>query len=408
MGDVAAAPCAVAAATAAATAAQEETLTNLPLESVDLPVDMLCCVCLTPSLDNVMCCANGHNACRTCADKLRNGRCPQSCGPLHKTGNGWMSNGPLNSLMRETQLLCPFSKDGCPAKYKICNIKSHMLVCGFRTVKCPCAFTDGDGDTVNPVDQNGCDWTGLESKLSQHLVDVDHGRFAFRMMLTHHTQLTRLHERFDALHARLTSASTAQQNCAVRVEQVDDKLVGIQEVLETIKDHTDKKDGSSARSVRRHKTMSEEILKLKRERTSKDSARDLATQAMKDAHTEAYRELGAELETVGDDLLSSQRERSALEDDNEELRRDLSALEDERDENCEIAAAQFRTLRKQRDDAVQLQEDLRNSRQRKVARVESLNLSLEHSAMVTHEMHTVLSRMLPSATSGKCPCHKCV
>ena len=386
----------------AATAAQEEILTNLPLESVDLPVDMLCCVCLTPSLDNVMCCANGHNACRTCADKLRNGRCPQSCGPLHKTGNGWMSNGPLNSLIRETHLLCPFSKDGCPAKSKIRDIKSHMLVCGFRTVKCPCAFTDedededGDTDTDNPVDQNGCDWTGLESKLSQHLVDVDHGRFAFRMMLTHHTQLTRLRERFD-------DAPSAMSVLAL----VNDKLVDIEAVLETIKDHTDKKDGSSARSVRRHKTMSLEILKLKRESADKDRARDRALEA----NHELRRDLSAlevERDENRDDLLGGQRERSALEDDNEELRRDLSALQVERDENREIAAAQFRTLRKERDDAVQLQEDLRNSRQRKVARVESLNLSLEHSAKVTHEMHTALSTWSPLGAEGPCPCHKCV
>ena len=122
-----AAPDAAAAEAEAAEAREHsELLADLPLASFDgLPEDMLCCVCQQPSLDNIACCASGHNACRDCADRLTNGRCPQNCGPLVKPSGNWMRNVPLNSLVRETQLKC--GHEACDQKLKLCEIKGHMI-----------------------------------------------------------------------------------------------------------------------------------------------------------------------------------------------------------------------------------------------------------------------------------------
>ena len=239
MGDVAE----DADARAAEAREHSELLGDLPLASFDgLPEDMLCCVCQQPNLDNVACCASGHNACRECADKLTNGRCPQNCGPLVKPGGSWMRNVPLNSLVRETQLKC--GHEGCVVKLKLREMKEHMRLCEYRPVTCPCAGL---------ADGLGCDWKGPACALTAHLRETDHGKYAVSLALAHQKQVATLHTRFDEINRRFTTLVDRGDAYRARENARASLLTDIKATLAIVKDHTDKKDGSSVRNQQRHR-----------------------------------------------------------------------------------------------------------------------------------------------------------
>ena len=186
-----------------AVATGAELLDALPLVSFDgLPEDMLCVVCQQPSLDNVSCCTAGHNACRPCADRLTNGRCPMSCGPLVRHNGDWLRNTPLNSYIREANLQCPHTEGGCTHKCKIRDMRAHMDECAYRTIKCPCAGNEDRREVW-------CDWTGPANKLSQHLKDVDHSAYV----------VTLLHQQRCDL----------EELAVNRVNELKDRFVGVEQ-----------------------------------------------------------------------------------------------------------------------------------------------------------------------------------
>ena len=233
-----------------------ELLGDLPLASFDgLPEDMLCCVCQQPHLDNIACCASGHNACRECANKLTNGRCPQNCGPLVKPNGSWMRNVPLNSLVRETQLKC--GHEACVVKLKLREMKEHMRICEYRPVTCPCAGL---------ADGLGCDWKGPACGLRAHLLDNDHSKYAINLALTHQQQLVTLHTRFDEINHKLQEEKRWQERHDTRYQEHRDQLAEFKAILKKVEDHTNKKDGSSQRNQQRHKQMAKQIEGFEEER----------------------------------------------------------------------------------------------------------------------------------------------
>ena len=238
-----------------------ELLADLPLDSFDgLPEDMLCCVCQQPSLDNVMCCASGHNACRTCAGMLTNRRCPQSCGPLLKPNGGdWMRNVPLNSLMRETQLKCPNVAGGCDHKLKISAMAAHVAVCEHRQVRCPCAHAR-EGAI-------GCQWNGPHCQLAAHMRAVDHSKYMVDILLKHESRFADLrceHEAaLDHVKERFAGIEKWQSEQVERDRKLNEQLAGFKRVLDLVEEHTNKRDGSSRRSIQRHNQLTSQNEKLK-------------------------------------------------------------------------------------------------------------------------------------------------
>lgn len=328
-------------------------LKDLPIDSFDgLPEDMLCCVCLQPSLDNVACCTNGHNACRTCAVQLTN-RCPQACGPLLAN---FVTNVPLNSLVRETQLKCPNVAGGCSSKVKIGDMRAHAVVCNHREVACPCAAAR-DGGVL------GCTWKGPYADLAQHMREVDHDQYIVDVLLDHSDRFSGLERErshaVDHLKSRFAGVEQWQSQQVERERRRDEQLAGFKRVLDKIEEHTNKRDGSSKRSIQRHNQLTTQNENL--EGDVADLERRLACDA-------------GEIETLHAQVDSLQQQ--------------VDIMREEPD----VALAGVQEHLERRECAMDL---------------------LVHDGVADnkrlHEMHATMVRMLPSiATARHCPCAKCV
>jgi hypothetical protein len=352
--------------------AQQELLAELPLASFDgLPEDMLCCVCQQPNLDNVACCASGHNACRECADKLTNGRCPQNCGPLVRPNGNWMRNVPLNSLVRETHLAC--GHDGCDAKIKLREIKGHMKLCEYRPVACPCAGL---------ADGLGCDWKGPACALTAHMRETDHGKYATSLALTHQRQLLTLHARFDEMDSRFSAMLERDATLRVHEQQRDQAMEELKTTLGVIKDHTNKKDGSSKRSIARHKQMATQIEGFDDERKGWDTER-------------------AELKEKAHEEAEAQRTKH---DENVAI---LAAQKLEHTQQLEAKLLELDQARKERDHARTEHENISKSRKRALDSNDQLQREQRNANRRIHEMHLIIQRVSPRETSRDCPCAAC-
>lgn len=251
-----------------------EVLADLPIDSFEgVPADMLCCVCLQPSLKNVTCCASGHNACVDCADRLTNGRCPQSCGPLLKPDGAWIRNVPLNSLLRETQLKCPNVTFGCDHKLKISDMAAHVAVCDHREVRCPCSHAREGA--------SGCQWKGPYCQLQAHIRAVDHSKYMVDILLKHELQFADLHRErnraLDHVKDRFAGVERWQSAQAERDRSLSEQLAGFKRVLDKVEEHTNKRDGSSRRSIQRHNQLTNQNENL--EADVADLTRQLACDA---------------------------------------------------------------------------------------------------------------------------------
>lgn len=356
-------------------------LDALPLVSFDgLPEDMLCVVCQQPSLDNVSCCAAGHNACRPCADRLTNGRCPMSCGPLVRHNGGWLRNTPLNSYIREANLNCPHTEGGCTHKCKIRDMRAHMDACAYRTITCPCG---GEAlGAARTVSHHVCDWSGPANQLAQHLKDVDHSGYVVNMLHQNARDIEELSvNRVNELKDRFVGVEQWQTAFAERERKRDEQLAEFKRTLDVVKDHTDKRDGSAKRSVARHKAMAQEIKSLKTE---------LATEKEKAARVE-------ELEAERDARVAR-----------------CCELEEEQHSTATIATAQKDELRGQRDQAMKQRDEAvaeaarwtQVAKRRRETNVDS-ERHYKRANKQLHELHAVLARMVPHAAARSCPCADC-
>ena len=367
-----------------AAAAESRLLDDLPLASFEgLSDDMMCCVCQQYTDKNVVCCTNGHNACESCAERLTNGRCPMSCGPLTRVNGAFVRNIPLNSYIRETNLKCPHVEQGCTAACKIRDMRGHMRVCPFRTIRCPCndAIDDEDDDAMAR-----CEWRGPANAVREHFRDVDHSGYVISMLVKQKEAIDALSQgRVDELKERLAALERAASQQAARDAATDRDIARVHDQLETINGNTKKKDGTSERSRRRHREMSTKIstqaaeaVEAKKRITELEANLKAAEEArdgsinMQDLLKKTHAE---ELEIV-----TAQRTEAVQQRDR---------MERKRREEQDQADAVMTACKRHRDDAL------------------AASLKADRANRRLHELHAVVARMAPHATSRTCPCAMC-
>lgn len=408
-----------------------ELLAELPLSASEgILEDMLCCVCQQPSLDNVSCCAQGHNACRECAEKLTNGRCPQSCGPLVKPNQVWMKNVPLNSLIRESQFKCGNTDHGCNHKCKIRDMKAHLLVCNYRLIDCPCSGGEP-----------GCEWRGPACELEEHLSAVDHGKYAVQLALMHRDQLGEIKKRSAALNTRFDGMVECFKASRERERGRDNTLQSIVSTLATIKDHTDKKDGSSVRNQQRHRQLANQVEGLKTSLAATTEERDglLNGQSSNTEELEALRDELAKVrematEAICEKAISVNSEKmlavkvdrlnrsyaECAKDLNIHVFRagkELATLVTKHETECREWAKRKNELKDERNAALNVAKRVRadgeealDNIKRKAERLAAYDDRLERANRKTHDVHvalTALSRRTLSQVPPACPCDNC-
>lgn len=120
-------------------------------------------ICYQASLDNVSLCTQGHNACRTCADKLLasafSDKCPLGCAELHMPNGEWIGNRALNEMVRVTPFKCPHAHHGCKHSAFLTDMSAHTKDCPFEEIGCKVM---------------GCEWRGPKCQQADHLQQVNH------------------------------------------------------------------------------------------------------------------------------------------------------------------------------------------------------------------------------------------
>lgn len=329
---------------------------QFPLESFEgFPEDALCVICQSPALDNVSLCLKGHNACRTCADRLNQdygAKCATCRGDIHKpnvpgTGPTWMSNTALNNLVDSFQIKCPNVKKGCTHMCKMGEMSDHMDSCEYREIACKCS---------------SCPWKGPACKWHDHMKEVDHGKYLVDMMLFTQQVCATMCEKFEKAetdHAEFKKE--VMDPFKTQLSCIGQGCNQIQESLRVIKGHTDKQDGSSARSKRRDRKNQKDV---------------------DDANAEAER---------------AQEEKRLVTTERDTLKRKVEELEAQPpppDPAPFCSVDQFQNCQTARD---------RFFRERDEARHEG------HMAQQRiHDQHAMLKKMMPQAL-GPCPCslHTC-
>lgn len=346
---------------------------TLPLACFDdVPEDFLCCVCQVPRSDNVTLCAGMHNACRECANTMRNDRasCPICNVEFMRPGGTWLANRAINSVVAEVLLSCANKEHGCTHRCRLAELDAHMAVCEHATVACPCARAGGEGQ--------GCAWRGRRSQLNAHLTEVDHSRWIVGLIEESNDRVSRATARVADLDERFTSyraaaaAAVSDGESALRSLKRDVQAVSAQCVA--ILGYVDRRDGSSARS---------------RQRDRKND-KDVAA-----ARAEAEKAKGKQTEAEGE-LEARKTELDDYSERNERLVLDKQVLEDQKLELMRRAAAHERQHAEQTAELKRAREDR-----------EGFMASSKRANTALHEQHILLSKMAPSAVPRSCPCSMC-
>jgi hypothetical protein len=210
---------------------------ELPMSAYEhLGQDALCAICYQPSQDNVSMCKQGHNACRTCADKVWNSqfadKCPIGCSELHRPGGAWVSNRALNEVIKVTPFKCPNSEGGCKHSSRLSEMKAHTDDCGYEEVACQV---------------RACKWRGPKCKWSEHMDEVDHSRsFVDMLLFTQHTIVTADKE-LKETKAELTALKQATEH---KDDAVDKRLGVLNDLLDP-KEPAARATGSLGSATRR-------------------------------------------------------------------------------------------------------------------------------------------------------------
>lgn len=191
---------------------------DLPLSSYEhLGQDALCAICYQPSVDNVSMCAEGHNACRVCADKMLHSphgtKCPIGCAKLLHIDGAWISNRALNDVIKGTPFLCPHSGAGCKHSCLLADMATHVKSCGYTPMRCKCV---------------GCNWLGPSCKWNTHMHDVDHGRYIVDMVMGTQERVdavAKSHSQWgDAVDKRLNSMYSLFENLHKTCQAIELKI----------------------------------------------------------------------------------------------------------------------------------------------------------------------------------------
>jgi len=111
-----------------------------------------CRVCTEYMRPPIILCANGHNICNTCKQKVS--KCPTCEQQFLNT-----RNVALEELATELKYPCVYRNYGCREIYKHDLIGGHQEKCQYIPQPCP----------VNKLDLGNCNWLGISSKINTHL-----------------------------------------------------------------------------------------------------------------------------------------------------------------------------------------------------------------------------------------------
>ena len=111
-----------------------------------------CPVCMEYMRPPITLCANGHNICNTCKQKLPH--CPTCRQQFLNT-----RNVALEKVATDVKYPCTYRKYGCSEIYSFDLIGGHLEKCQFIPQPCP----------VNKLEFGTCTWSGIWSSMSSHL-----------------------------------------------------------------------------------------------------------------------------------------------------------------------------------------------------------------------------------------------
>ena len=356
-------------------------LCDFPYESVEhLPDEMLCIICTNPSLDNVQLCAQGHSACRACADRTYEqygdvGRkcptCKQSW--LLSMEGKWVPNRALNSLIASAQIGCKHACHGCPFKGTLGEaLIMHHKVCEYVKVECPC---------------EGCDWKGAKCKLAAHLSEVDHAHLLVPTLARQSEQLKELKQSLLTTQAAIgfnnQERKRQHEALAEKVERNNANVNRVADQVQIVIGHVNPDSDRSERSKRRDKQTAKTVAKLEGQLKESDAIA-VAVAKQRDELQEKHGALEAELEAKRaelDGLVTDARAEGQMEAD-EIHKAQKEALQ-----------AQVAALRSEKDDHAAW---LRRARE-----------SNEAQQRAMCEQNAQLARLLPGS-APRCPCNRCV
>ena len=350
---------------------------ELPMSAYDhLGQDALCAICYQASEDNVSMCKQGHNACRTCADKVWNSRfadkCPIGCSELHRPGGAWVSNRALNEVIKVTPFKCPNSKGGCKHSSRLCNMKEHTETCGYEEVACQVV---------------ACKWRGPKCKLSEHMDEVNHSRYFVDMLLFTQQGIVTTDKELQATRAELTALKQATEH---KDEVVDKRLGALNDLFDNLHKTCQAiegkvsstrfggGDGTSARTQRRDKQTAKTV-------EAKDGEiADLTKQLAERPPQEFVDAMSADLMKLPS---IEQWERT----------------QDQLNNSCRARDRFFR----ERDEARAETQAFIGQKRRMESDFSELEAANRCVNGRLHEAHATLSRMLPHAAPRNCPCNRC-
>ena len=113
---------------------------------------MECPVCMEYMRPPIILCANGHNICNNC--KQRVPHCPTCRQQFLNT-----RNVALEKAATELKYPCTYRDYGCREMYKLDLIGRHQEKCQYVPQPCP----------VNKLNLGTCTWLGINSKINFHL-----------------------------------------------------------------------------------------------------------------------------------------------------------------------------------------------------------------------------------------------
>ena len=111
-----------------------------------------CPVCMEYMRPPITLCANGHNICNTCKQKVPH--CPTCRQQFLNT-----RNVALEKVATDVNYPCTYRKYGCREIYKLDLIDGHQEECQYIPQPCP----------VNKLDLGTCTWTGISRRIMSHL-----------------------------------------------------------------------------------------------------------------------------------------------------------------------------------------------------------------------------------------------
>jgi E3 ubiquitin-protein ligase SIAH1 len=123
--------------------------------------ELECPVCLDYMVPPIKLCANGHNICSKCRERV-------SWCPTCRAQFSEIRNVALENIARSQKYPCANRKRGCLETLSIEHIAEHYAACVYGNIKCPLQII------------GTCSWNGLKSDLKKHTI-VAHPRYLIEL-----------------------------------------------------------------------------------------------------------------------------------------------------------------------------------------------------------------------------------